>query len=232
MTNNNNNAMHTSTSTQIRNMYSEEISYMNIKFFNTNLAFQLYPYNGKDQNGRSRYDMKKGQQTTVNYEGAYALYQASKDIIDGKIQELNMSIPCTNATLTLERKFGTNGQMETIFSINKNNVTIPFKFQTITQQIRENGVVSTKTVETGLGSFMMTIKGYLTGINADRHLDKLTEDYIKLQQESQKQPNNNQNGNGYKQNNYKKQNYGNNYQQPQPNAWGSSQNMSSYNLPN
>ena len=166
----------TSTSTQIRNMYSDGMSYMNIKFYNTNLSFQLYPFTGKDQNGRSKYDMKSGQQTTVNFEGAYALYHAAKDIIDGKVQQTTLSVPCNGASLVLERKLGMNGQMETVFSISKNNMTIPFKFNTIQQQVNINGQIQSQTIETGLGAFAKTIEGYLTGINSDRHLDKLTED--------------------------------------------------------
>lgn len=217
-------------------MYSEGMSYMNIKFYNTSLSFQLYPFTGKNQNGRDTYDLKNGQMTTVNYEGAYALYQAAKDIIDGKVKETNLSVPCNGASLTLERKLGMNGQMETVFSISKNNMTIPFKFQTIQQQIKENGNITTNIIESGLGAFMKTIEGYLNGINADRHLDKLTEDFAKLQAANgnNQQPNNN---NGYnKQNNFKRYNNNGNrgYQQrqnnwqPQPQA----QNFNDYSIPN
>ena len=221
----------TSTSTQIRNMYSDETSCLNIKFYNTNLSFQLYPYTGKDQNGRSRYDMKSGQSTTVNFEGAYALFQAAKDIIDGKVQQTSLSVPCNGASLLLERKLGMNGMMETVFSISKNNVTIPFKFNTIQQQVNTNGNVQTQVIEAGLGAFAKTIEGYLTGINADRHLDKLTEDYAKLQQENGQQAPQQQN---YQNNRppYKKKfnNYQNNYQQPQQNF--NTQSFGSYQIQN
>ena len=186
----------TNTSTQIRNLYSEGMSCMSIKFYNTNLSFQLYPFSGKNQNGRNSYDTKNGQQTTVNYEGAYALYHLAKDIIDGKVKETNLSVPCNGASLNLERKLGMNGQMETVFSISKNNVTIPFKFQTIQQQIKDGGNISSVTIECGLGAFMKTIEGYLTGINSDRHLDKLTEDYAKAQAASGQQNNQQQNNGG------------------------------------
>lgn len=167
----------TSTSTQIRNLYSEEMSYMNIKFYNTSLSFQLYPFLEKGQDGRSKYDMKNGQQTTVSFEGAFALYQAAKDIIDGKINEMSIQIECLEATIKLERKPAPDGHMETIFILSKKNADIPFKFKTQTIQVRENGQLVTKQLETQLGAFMKTIEGYLNGINADRHLDKLTADY-------------------------------------------------------
>jgi len=217
----------TTTSTQIRNMYSDGMSYMNIKFYNTSLSFQLYPFTGKDQNGRSNYDTRNGQQTTVNYEGAYALYRVANDIIQNKVQQTSVSIPCNGASLLLERKLGMNGQMETIFSITKNNMTIPFRFNTIQQQINQNGQIQSQTIEVGLGAFAKTIEGYLTGINADRHLDKLTEDFAKAnegasQQTPQQQPqqrpqySNNRpryNNNKYGGNSYQRSNGQNNFNQ-------------------
>ena len=239
----------TTTSTQIRNFYSDGMAYLNISFFNTNLSFRFYPFAGKDQNGRSNYNMKAGQNTTVNFEGAYALYQVANDIISGKVNATNLPIPCVGgASLSLERKLAQDGKMETLFTINKNNVSIPFKFATINQQVNENGVIMTRTIESGLGAFMKTIEGYLNGINADRHLNKLTDDYVASlnnnQNNSSGSSNNNQqySGNNYRQNNsnyrknynnngYKKPyqgNYGNNQYQQKPQQ----QNLSDYNIPN
>jgi len=77
--------INTNTTTQIRNLYSDGMSYMNIKFFNTNLSFSLYPFISKDNLGKSSYDMKNGQVTTVNFEGAAALELTIEDIINGKL---------------------------------------------------------------------------------------------------------------------------------------------------
>lgn len=222
------------TSTQIRNMYSDGMCYLNISFFNTNLSFKFYPFLSKDDIGRSSYDMNHGQNTTVNYEYAYALYKLSNDIIEGKVQECNLLIPCAGgASLTFERKLGQSGQYETLLTINKNNNIISYRFPTIIQQVKENGQPVTKVIETGLGVFMKTINGYLEGINADRHLDKFTEEYIKLQQgdKPNQQP---------QQQNFQRKNYNNNYQRrnynnnQRNNNWSppNQQNMSSYTLPN
>lgn len=216
----------TSTSTQIRNMYSDGISYMNIKFYNTNLSFQLYPCIGKDPGGKFKYDTR-GQQTTVNFEGAFALYKTSKDIIEGKVQEVSVAIPCFGATLTLARN-NVNGVFETTFTLSKNNTDTSFKFQTTQQQVKENGNVVTKTIESGLGAFMKTIEGYLTGINADRHLNKLTEDYAKLQES-----NGTQSGGSYKPNNNFKRpnnNYGGGWKNNQS-SLGPAQSFADYKLP-
>lgn len=201
-----------STSTQIRNMYSEGMSYLNISFFNTKLAFRFFPFMNKDQNGRSTYDMRHGQNTTVDYEGAAALYLIAKGIIDGNIQETNLPIPCANgASLAFERKMGMDGRMETIFTITKNNVSIPYKFNTIQCQVKINGQITTKTIESGLQVFVDILNGYLGGINSDRHLDKFTEDYVKSLGENGN-VNNQQNQQPQQQNNQPRQNnYNNNY---------------------
>lgn len=178
----NNNQGRTSTSTQIRNMYSEGISYMNIKFFNTNISFQFAPFVSKDATGRSTYDQQKALMTTANFDGAFALFKTASDIINGKeaAQGALLNVPCgSGAAIILERKMGQSGQMETYIIISKNNANIPFRFNTHQIQIKENGQMVTKVIESGLGTFVKTLEGYLTGINADRHLDKLTDDFIK-----------------------------------------------------
>lgn len=175
------NTVRTQTSTQIRNLYSDDMAYMNIKFFNTNLSFQLYPYLEKTADGRSKYDMKNGQQTTVTYEGAAALLKVCDDIINAKVSEISISIECYEATVKLERKINATGQFDTILTLSKKNTDIPFKFKTQQYTVKEQGQLITKTVECGLISFAKILDGYLTGINADRHLDKLTEEYANLQ---------------------------------------------------
>lgn len=204
-----NNTVRTTTSTQIRNMYSPGNSYINIKFFNTDLSFKFHPYIQNDVNGRSQYDDNNAQITTVNYEDAFLLYTTARDILDGKLIEGSVKIPCNNATLTLERKLN-NGKPETVFSIDKNNITIPFIFKVCERKVKSNGqTIMTTWVEAGLGAFMKTLEGYLTGINAERHLNKLTDDFVN----AQNQANNNMNNqNSYRGNNnggYNKKPYNN-----------------------
>ena len=218
---NDNNQGRVNTNTQIRNLYSDGMAYMNIRFYNTNLSFQLQPFMTKDAIGRSTYDSKRAQMSTVNFDNAFALYLAAKSIISGKANGgLLLTLQCAgNAQITLEHKAEQNGQMATYFVMSKNNVVIPFKFATHQIQITENGQPQTKTIETGLGTFMKTIEGYLTGINSDRHLDKMTEDYIKS-----KEGQNGGGNNSYQNNNsggYQK-NYGNGggYKKPWQNNGG------------
>lgn len=213
---NNNYQNRTQTSTQIRNLYSDGMSYLNIRFFNTNLSFSFSPFISKDANGLSNYDTKNAQQTTVNFESAFTLFQTSKDIISGKITECDLPVPClAGAILNMKRELAPDGKYQTILSITKNNVTIPFKFQVTEIKIKENGQQITKNIESGLGAFMKTIEGYLNGINADRHLDKLTEDFAKLQQgqnnNGNNQQSNQQGNNGNYNNNYRNNNNNGNY---------------------
>lgn len=210
-----NDQVRTSTSTQIRNFYSDDMSYMNVSFFNTNLSLKLYPFLSKDNLGKSTYDMKNGQVTTIDYEGAAALYKVADDIIEGKISEVSLPIPCASgATIEIERKLSSNGIMETYLNLTKNNIKISFRFKTRIMQVKENGQIVQKTIESGLEAFKKTLEGYLTGINADRHLNKLTDDFIKAQESNGGQQNNNGNNN-YRNNNYRKPYNGNNgYRKP------------------
>ena len=134
---------------------------------------------------------------------------------------------------------------DTIFSITKAGNTVPFKFSVTPYQVKENGTMITKYLDSGLGAFVKTIEGYLTGINADRHLNKLTDDFIKIQNQKQQEgapaqsnapqqnPNysqNNNRGNWNRNNRYRNNRY-NNYQNNSNNGWNqNTQNMSNYSL--
>lgn len=238
-----------SISTQIRNIYSDKegSACLNMRFYNNVLSLSWYPFTGKDNNGRNQYDSRHGQQSTINYEAAFGLYQLGNDIINGKINECTYTIPCLGATIIFERKLGPTGY-ETNFSITKNNVTIVFTFPVVEYLLKDNNTQETKQLEVGLGAFVKTIEGFLTGINSDRHLDKLTESFAQAQESNknnntpaprsmnpmadqnpfqQQQP---------QQNSYNRQ-YNNNRRNYNPNRqynnWGGlPQQMSNYNLPN
>ena len=176
--------------------------------------------------------------TTITFDGAFSLYKASKDIIDEKVKTVNLVIPCNGASLTLKRELNNmTNQYETMLIINKNNKNIAFKFQTLPVQVTDDsGAQKTKIIESGLGAFMKTIEGYLTGINSERHLNKLTEDFAA--QQSQKPQNNRpqtncQQNNGYRNNNYRNNNNRPWQNKPKPNNnWGPAQNFNDYSVQN
>lgn len=226
-------------STQIRNFYSNGIAYMNTKFYNMQFMITLYPFSGKDQNGLSKYDANTSVSSTIGPDGAFGLYYVGNKIIEGSVDEIKLNIPCYNGEMILERKQGQNGYETTLY-ITKNNMTLRFVFPVMQSTITENGVTKQITVETGLGGFLKTLDGYLTGINADRHLDKLTEEYSKLMGNNN---NDNQQWNN-QQSNKRFNNYNNNQRQyngqprqyngqPKQNNWGgSNQGFDNYNVSN
>ena len=183
--------------TVIRNFYSEGTSSLMVCLFRYKVSFRLNPFTHKDAIGLNWYDNKNGITTSVNYEGAAALYIAAKNIVFGKEESNGMllHIPCRNeVTLTLDRRpvpnnDGQGEQMETFLCITKGNVTIPFKFQRHLVEVKENGQMVVKNIESGLGAFGKTIEGYLTGIGSDSHLSKLPENFDELDSMTQKSPN-------------------------------------------
>jgi hypothetical protein len=224
-------------------LYSNGISCLTIKFFNTNLSFGFQPFSGKDQNGFNQFNKDKTITTTVNYEGAAMLWKTANDILDNKINKCSVQIQCAGGTTLLFERRPSDNQLETWFTINKNGEIIPFKFNIHIRDIEENGQLIKQQIESGLLVFAKTINGYLEGINASRHLDKLTDDYVKSL--GDKASNNSfQTNSGYQKKynkpynpNYKK-NYNNNYNQNNNQNYSlreewetqNNQNMSSYNI--
>ena len=199
-------------STQIRNFYSDGNAYMNVRYYNTNLSFQIFPYAGNDANNKPIYDMKSSLTTTVGFENAFALYKTCQDIVEEKIQEVSLNVPCmAGASIILERKLNQSNIYETTISIKKNDKLVSFKFVTALEQIKENGVPTTKLIESGIGSFMMTLAGYLVSINANHHLDKVMQEYERRQNEMQSNNNdfrkNFNNNQSFQSNNYKQQDF-------------------------
>lgn len=208
------NQIKTNTSTQIRNFYSDGHAYMNLSFFNTNLSIKMQPFLSKNNIGVNQYDTKKAQTTTISYDSASLLDDLIEKIVDkNEALEGIVPIPCgIDAKLEFERKMTESGIIETWLHLSKNNITISYLFPTQIINVKINGQMSQQVIETGLRSFRGPIKGYLEGINADRHLNKLTDDFAKAQQQSNGGSNNNRGGNNYQGNNngYKKPYYNNN----------------------
>jgi hypothetical protein len=165
--------------THIRNLYSEGFSALRISYFKTNLVFSFIPYTGKDYRGLSQYSTTKFLSTSVNYDAASFFYLIAKQIIEGEATQMWAELPClNNAALIFEHKPDENNQMATYLVINKNNEMIPFRFATHEYKIVENGQMTNKLVQTGLGVFVSILDGYLTGIGADLHLSKLSEEEL------------------------------------------------------
>ena len=164
----------TQTSTQIRNLYCDQ-SYLNISFYNLNLSLKFAPFKQKSANGMNQYDTANAITTSIDYEAAYALYDiAGKILHQSDTSNISAVIPINGGNLLFERKMENNA-MESYLTVNKEGKTLSFKFAKLAYT--KNGTQS--YIDAGLGTFRQTLAGYLSGINADRHLDKLTEDYVK-----------------------------------------------------
>lgn len=173
----------TSTNLYVRALYSVGFSSLLMSFFKTNLVFRFIPYDGVDNKGLPKLNRTMFLSTSVNYDSAAFLYLAAMSILDGKEEEIEAVLQCSNnTTLLFEYKPDENNQMASYLVINKNNQTIPFRFLTHQFQVRENGRWVTKVVQSGLGVFAKVLNGYLTGIGADLHLSKLTEEELDNQQ--------------------------------------------------
>ncbi|WP_196601008.1 hypothetical protein [Pectinatus frisingensis] len=174
--------------TYIRTLYSEGLSSIMISFFNTNLSFSFAPCIGKNNVGFDQFDISKSLRTTINYEMASFLYQLAMSVVNGKYagQQISGVLQCNNnTTLIFEYKPDQYNQMGSCLTINKNNEMISFRFKTHIYRVKENGQMITKIIQSGLGAFAKTLDGYLTGINADGHLNKLLDDLESLQNENQ-----------------------------------------------
>ena len=172
----------------IRTLYSVGLSSIMISFFNTNLTLSFAPYIGKNHIGLDQYDFKKSLRTSINYEMATFLYLVAKSVIADQYAEQQISavLQCNNhTTLIFEHKPDQYNQMDSYLTINKNNETISFKFKTHIYRVKENGQMITKIIQSGLGALAKTLDGYLTGINADGHLNKIADDLENLQNENQ-----------------------------------------------
>lgn len=168
-----------SANTYIRTLYAEGFSSLMISFYKTNLTFGFSPYSGKDNRGLCQYNNKIFLSTSVNYESSSFLYSVAISILNGNENQVESVLACNNnSTLVFEYKPDPNNQMNAYLTINKNNMTIPFKFSTNQYKVNENGQMVTKVIQSGLGVFAKTLEAYLMGIGADLHLSKLTEEEL------------------------------------------------------
>lgn len=236
----NNNQQEPATTTQIRNLYSRGKCYLNVSFMNLKLSLKFFPYKGKNQNGNSSYDLQAGLYTAIGWDRAFAMYDTIQKILDGNMQECRIVMPMQSGgpddTLVFERVSTGQNHYDTNLTITRQGQSIQFTFETMDMQVRENGKEITKTIETGLGVFQKTLEGYLNGVNAERHLNKMTEEYAKSQQNNQQsnrfQNSNKSYGGNNKQYNGNNRGYNNGYNRNYNNRGSNNGNNGNWNPPN
>ena len=180
-----NNIDYSRHSTFLRNLYSPGFSCILVSYYKVNLSLLFQAFEGTEpRTGWDAYS-KRGLMTTVNYDGAYGLWQACHYIIHSNAETLTATIHCArNATLTIEKK----APGEVFITISKDGQFVSHKFASLTAKVKEEGGVETvEVIEAGLGVFMKTIDGYLSHINADAHLNKLGDDLAQYQEADQQE---------------------------------------------
>ena len=174
-------------STYARSIYSIGFSFITIFYFRTNLRLLFHPFEREGKMGRQHYS-KDRVLAELYYDDAAAIYIVANKILDGKnaAQGCCLTLQCSKgSSLILDRRPGEKGQMDTFLVASDDNQTVPFKFSTQTYKVEENGVMVEKVTDTGLGVFSMILEGYLTGINASGHLDKMGDELERIQVEDQ-----------------------------------------------
>ena len=166
-------------STHIRNLYSKGMAILTLSFFKNNFSLLMRPsIETSSPNGLDEFN-KEGIMTTINYDGASALWLTCRKIIFDSDESVVLKLQCANkVTLILEKK----APGEVYLVVIKNDRTIVFRFTSTVRKVTENGATRTEIIENGLGVFMFTLEGYLQGVNADAHFAKLGEEF-EVQQE-------------------------------------------------
>lgn len=157
--------------THNKTIYSSNLSYLTLSYYDIMLSLRFVPIVSKDENGISIYDDGKGLTTTVSYEDACILYKIACDVIYGKedVNTVSLTIPCSDGVLlTFEKQPDQDRQIETVLTIFKDDVSIPFRFSDrAIKVIDDEGQIVTKTIESGLDTFAAILDKCLTEVNAD-----------------------------------------------------------------
>jgi len=156
----------------IRNLYSHDYSFITLSFYKTNLSVRFTPWINQNQIGRSQYDAKKFIVTTISDESAASLYYLTKKITEGELNNpVQYLIECNNQTTLV---FEYDAEKAT-FSIEKVREKIVFEFAVHQYQMKEEGQIVTKTIQSGLLAFSEVLQAYLTAVGADRQHEQQQE---------------------------------------------------------
>jgi hypothetical protein len=169
--------------TQIRTLYSIGYSSLMLSYFKTNLVLSFVPYVGKDDRGFNAYSKNEFLSTSINHDGAAFFYMQAAQLLNGKDLDkpLEVSLPCNNgASLTFVYK---PDEKNVYLTINKNDMSIPFMFQTTRYVEKVDGQWVPVVMQTGLGTFAMVLGCYIVGKAANDHIHEYYNDALQQIQE-------------------------------------------------
>jgi len=146
MMNNNN-----SENTKIKTLYAPGFSSLTMSYFKSNLVLKFIPYIGENNQGIDQYSKNVFYNTSLNPTRAAFFFNQASRILDGKANEpIDVVLPCNSGTnLTFEYKpdQNNNNPMTVYLTIDKNNVTVPFRFETIEYFINVEGQMVTSIIK-------------------------------------------------------------------------------------
>ena len=155
----------------IETLYAPGYSYLMMSNFRTYLTLKFVPCVGINKRGLWKYSKKIFLSTTLDPEGATYFLGAAMSILNGNEpqKKVEATLPCkNNAALTLQYGPDQNNQMVAYMVLNKNNLTIYFRFPT--QQIQEmvDGQMVTKVIQSGLNNFAIILDRYIKETPTDQ----------------------------------------------------------------
>ena len=144
------------------------------------LVLKFVPCIGKDDLGFDKYCNDTYPSTSIDYEGAKAFYPAVKAILDrpDSVKPFTTQLQCgKSATLTFAYKQEQDGTMGSYLTINKDNITVPFRFQTHQYQTYSSfeDKAVTIVIHLGLKTFAEVLDGYINYIDDNNRANKLPE---------------------------------------------------------
>ena len=131
--------------------------------------------------GNDQYCKTTFKSTSIDCAAAKDLYQTTMSILNGPDRDKEIVIPLPSGkdtTLTFEYKPEHDGHMGVYLIINKENLTIPFRFQTVQSKVwNGDGQVETMVTQVGLDVFTQTLDRYLKIIGADNNTNNSPEGF-------------------------------------------------------
>lgn len=198
--NTSNNQQRQQTSTQVRTFFGDNV-YLGTKLYNNMFSVSIHTCTGRDQNQRPLWDL--GALFSMKYEDGAALAEACKIVVADPLnpKEVHLAIPGNEKVLRFDCADNPATGFTAVLSVTKGNVKSDFPFSyteiDVSDRTPDGTPVMRKVrIQSQLIAFYRTLSGYLEGINTDRHLDKMTEDYARMQEGRQDHRDNGGNNNG------------------------------------
>lgn len=194
------------TSTQVRTFFGDNV-YLGTKLYNNMFSVSIHTCTGRDQNQKPLWDI--GILFSLRYEDTAALAEACKIVTENPMEpkEVHLVIPGNEKMFRFDCADNPATGFTAVLSIAKGNQKSEFVFSyneiDVSKRMPDGSSQMVKVrIQSQLVAFLRTLNGYLEGINTDRHLDKMTDDYARMQEDKhgERRDNGGNNSGGYNNN--------------------------------